>query len=269
MPSHPFDDAIALEPTESRGMSRGRTSPDWANMVGPFGGITAAVLLRAVAVHPDRVGDPVALTVNYTAPVLDGTFDVHPRAVRTNRTNQHWVVDLSQQGEVKTNATAVFGLRRDTWSDTEPSMPAAPAPEDIALTGLPDAVVWAANYDMRYVDGGVPRPGDGPASSSTTTLWTRDRSGRALDFPALAAISDIFYPRVFLRRGAMSPAGTISLTTYFHVDDDELASAGDDFVLCRAHANRFARGYFDQSAEIWSRSGNLLASTHQLVYYKA
>ena len=269
MASHPFDDALALEPTECRGVSRGRTSPEWANMVGPFGGITAAVLLRAVAAHPERIGDPVALTVNFTAPVADGAFDIGVRVVRTNRTNQHWTMDLSQQGEVKTNATAVFGLRRDTWSDTEPAMPAAPAPEDIAPTGLPEAVVWAGNYDMRYVEGGVPLPGDRPAPSSTTTLWARDRSGRAFDFPALAAISDIFYPRVFLRRGGMSPAGTISLTTYFHVDENELASAGDDFVLCRARANRFSRGYFDQSAEIWSRSGDLLATTHQLVYFKA
>ncbi|HEX2212948.1 MAG TPA: thioesterase family protein, partial [Mycobacterium sp.] len=133
MASHPFDDALTLTPSD--GGWRGHTSPAWANMVGPFGGVTAAVLLRAVESHPQRTGDPVALTVNFAAPVADGAFDVSARIVRTNRTNQHWLVELVQNGEVKTNATAVFGLRHDTWSDTERPMPAAPAPEGITPTG--------------------------------------------------------------------------------------------------------------------------------------
>ncbi len=268
MPGHTFDEAIALDTTEAKGVLRGHTSPEWANMVGPFGGVTAAALLRAVQLQPDRIGEPVSLTVNFAAPVLDGAFDIVAKAVRTNRTNQHWVVELWQEGSVRTNATAVFGTRRDTWSETERAWPSVPAPEDIAPTGLPEIVVWAGNYDMRYVEGAVPGQDSGPAESSTTTLWARDKQGRALDFPALTALSDIFYPRVYLRRGGMSPAGTISLTTYFHTDGDELAAAGGDFALCRARANRFSRGYFDQSAEIWSRSGELLATTHQLVYFK-
>jgi acyl-CoA thioesterase len=268
VPGHPFDDAIELESTEAKGVLRGHTSPEWANMVGPFGGVTAAALLRAVQLQPDRTGDPVALTVNFAAPVLDGVFDIAAKPVRTNRTNQHWLIELWQDGEIRTNATPVFGLRRDTWSDTERLRPSVPEPEDIAPTGLPGTVVWAGHYDMRYVEGGIPGDGHGPAGSSTTTLWARDRRGRALDFPSLTALSDIFYQRVFLRRGAPSPAGTTSLTTYFHADGDELASAGGDFVLCRARAHRFSRGYFDHSAEIWSRSGDLLVTTHQVVYFK-
>ena len=60
-------------------------------MVGPFGGITAAVLLRAIESHPDRLGEPVALTVNFAAPIVDGEFEISRRAPRTNRTNQHWI----------------------------------------------------------------------------------------------------------------------------------------------------------------------------------
>lgn len=267
MPDHSFDKAIELEAT-SPGWSRGHTSDEWANMVGPFGGVTAAALLRAVENHPERIGEPVALTVNFAAPVADGAFDIAVKAVRTNRTNQHWLIELWQDGALKTNATAVFGLRRDTWSHTERESLAVPEPDDIAPTGLPDVIVWARNYEMRYVEGAPPDPDAQPHPSSTTTLWARDREGRSLDFAALTALTDIFYPRVFLRRGAISAAGTISLTTYFHADGPELATAGSDHLLCRAHANRFSRGYFDQSAEIWSRAGALLATTHQLVYFK-
>lgn len=269
MTPHPFDAGITLTPADDSGRLRGHTHPEWANMVGPFGGVTAAVLLRAVEQQPDRIGEPVALTVNYAAPVADGAFDIAATCVRTNRTNQHWLVELSQDGVVKTNATAVFGVRRDTWSDTERVMPSVPEPDDVTESGLPEMIVWARNYEMRYVEGGVPGLDAGPEPSSVTTLWVRDRSGRGLDFAALTAMSDIFYPRVFLRRGAISPAGTISLTTYFHTAADALTSAGGDFVLARVRANRFSRGYFDQSAELWSRTGELLVTTHQLVYFKA
>jgi hypothetical protein len=34
-------------------------------MAGPFGGVTAATLLRAIEVHPDCLGEPVAPTVNF------------------------------------------------------------------------------------------------------------------------------------------------------------------------------------------------------------
>ena len=40
-------------------------------------------------------------------------------------------------------------------------------------------------------------------------------------------------------------------------------------TLCwLARALNFSNGYFDQTGEIWSRAGTLLASTHQVVYYR-
>lgn len=265
--SHPFDRAVRLE-TVDAGTVRGATDPDWANMVGPFGGITAAALLRAVESHPDRIGDPLALTVNFAAPITDGEFDICLRAARTNRSNQHWVLELRQGDEVKTTATALFGLHRDTWADDESHPPSVPAPEEVEPGAFVDAIVWAKRYDMRFADGPVPLRAVEPSESSTTTLWVRDAQGRSLDFAALACLSDVFFPRVFLRRGRFLPAGTITLTTYFHVDQSEIDAVGSDYLLASAHANRFSRGYFDQSAHLWSRAGRLLASTHQLVYFK-
>lgn len=263
---HPFDEAIELNVVDG-GLQRGRTHPEWANMVGPFGGITAAVLLHAIEQHPDRFGEPLALTVNFAAPIADGEFDVTLQLARSNRTNQHWIVQLVQDGIAKTTATAVFATRRDTWGDIQSRMPHTPVPEEAIEGGLPDFIRWAGLYDMRFVEGVVPGKGVEPGDSSTTTLWVRDRAQRRVDFPALAALCDIFTPRVFLRRGAL-PAGTISMTAYFHVGQAQLDTVGDDFVLGSAHANVFNRGYFDQSARLWGTDGTLLATTHQIVYFK-
>ncbi|MGV0853192.1 acyl-CoA thioesterase [Mycolicibacterium phlei] len=266
MTVHPLDEAVHLE-AGADGTLIGRTTTPYANMVGPFGGTTAAALLHAVELHPERAGDPVALTVNYAAPIAEGGFQIDTTLARRNRTNQHWIMTLSQQGGVMTTATAVFGIRRETWSDTEAVMPNAPDPDSIGRFPTPEGIPFMRNYDMRYIAG--PPPLDGaPQSSSTTTLWVRDDPRRALDFVALTALSDIFYPRAFRRLGRPLPAGTISLTTYFHVDGAELAAVGDDFVLATARALQFARGYFDQTGQLWSRDGKLLVTTHQTVYYK-
>lgn len=262
-----FDNGIALEPAEP-GRMRGRTVPEWANMVGPFGGITAATLLHAVQVQPDCHGQPVALTVNFAAPIADGEFDIVLRAARTNRSNQHWIIELIQDGETKTTATALFGLRRETWAADEAVMPTVPAPEDVAVPGFPPRVHWTRNYEMLFLDGEVPQPDTGPDPSSTTTLWMRNTPPRPLDFPALTAMCDLFYPRIYRRLGRVVPAGTISMNIYFHADQRELDAVGHDFILGTARANRFSLGYFGQTAELFGRDGTLLASTQQIVYFK-
>jgi hypothetical protein len=66
MNAHAFDTAIALQPLAEHAFA-GHTSPAYANFIGPYGGITAAQCLHAVLRHPQRLGDPVAFTVNFAA----------------------------------------------------------------------------------------------------------------------------------------------------------------------------------------------------------
>jgi acyl-CoA thioesterase len=58
------------------------------------------------------------------------------------------------------------------------------------------------------------------------------------------------------------------MTVYFHASSAELAEVGDGYLLAQARSQAFFNGFFDQSAELWSEAGRLLATTHQVVYYK-
>ena len=270
MTNHRFDAAIALKPDSAeRELFHGGTSPDYGNMVGPFGGTTAATLLQAVLDSPEVLGSPVSLTVNFAAPLADGPFTIATRPVRTNRSNQHWLLELQQDAVPVVTGSLVTGLRRETWADTEVRPPEVAAPEELTPQQPPDGIAWAANYDIRFAQGALPTPGSGESADSTTTLWVRDDPPRQLDFPGLAARCDVFFPRVFLRHGQYVPAGTVSMTAYFHADADTVARQAADHVLGTARAQRFGNGYFDQTAELWGRDGSLLATTHQIVYFKA
>src|SRR6201985_1810827 len=121
---HLFDDATRVVAGDSRW--QGRTSPDYWAFVGPFGGVPPATILRALSEHPERSGDPVALTVNLCAPIAEGDFDLDVRLLKANRSSQHWCVELSQGGgDAAALATAVFAERRSSWSHQQAQMPAA------------------------------------------------------------------------------------------------------------------------------------------------
>ena len=217
---HSFDQALVLEST-APGLFRGHTSPAYWNMVGPFGGITAATALRAILLHPDRLGDPLSLTVNYAGALSTGPFTVQATPVRTNRSTQHWTVSIVQtdaQGEqvVTTTATAVTAVRRETWSLADVAMPIVPGPEGLDAYPPAPGIEWFGRYD----------------------------------------------------RAEHVPAGTVSITVYFHASPAQLEATGTGHVLGQARAQEFRNGFFDQTVQLWSESGTMLATSHQIVYYK-
>ncbi|MEO8248047.1 MAG: thioesterase family protein [Burkholderiales bacterium] len=265
--AHPFDQALALEPLGDHRW-QGHTSPAYANMVGPFGGLTAAQALAGVLRHSECLGDPVALTVNFAAALASGPFEVIARPARTNRSTQHWVVEMQQSGQTVLTATVVTAVRRQTWSADALPMPKVPAPNDTPRTFREAPVEWIKRYEMRFLEGHFPTAWDGREGGSRTRLWLRDDPPRGIDFASLAALADVFYPLIWQRRALRVPIGTVSMTTYFHATAAELAAVAGGFILGEARASAFRNGYFDQTAHLWSEAGALLASTHQLVYYK-
>jgi len=269
---HPLNHALALT-SSAPDLYQGRTTPDYWNMVGPYGGITAATLLQAVLQHPLLLGEPLSLTVNFAAAVAEGPFTLQVTPVRTNRSTQHWLVvaeqtDASGAQAVTTTASVVTAARRETWSVSDTPMPAVPAPAQCAQAQLAFRSEWLRRYEMRPVTGPLPTQWDDSGHTSLTQLWLRDAPARALDFPALAAMCDVFFPRVWLRRARRVPAGTVSITMYFHAGAALLEQTGTGYLLAQARAQEFRNGYFDQSAQLWSEAGQMLATSHQIVYYK-
>ncbi len=236
--NHPFDQAIALTPL-GPGHWSGHTSAAYWNMIGPFGDITAATVLRTVLQHAQCLVTPVALTVNYAAALQAGTFNMSVRAARTNRSTQHWVVEITQddhdaQAGVVLTATVMTAVRRDTWGICDTPMPQVPGPQDVSAPAWRTPIEWIKRYEVVQLQGPLPHEWDdlvstrGFEDASLSRLWMRDAPSRPLDYCAV----------------------------------------GDGFVLGQARAHAFHAGFHDQSAQLWSATGALLATSHQMVYYK-
>ena len=58
------------------------------------------------------------------------------------------------------------------------------------------------------------------------------------------------------------------MTVYYHADAALLQRTGSGYLLGQTQAQAFRNGYFDQTAQLWNEAGELLVTTHQVVYYK-
>lgn len=269
---HPLDEATRLEGGADDPVRHGRTSDAYWTFIGPFGGASAAVALRAVLERSDRSGDPLAVTVNFCAPIARGEFAVHVRCARANRSSQHWLVELRQQesDEAVLTASIVTALRRESWSHQPARAPALAPPATMAAFPNRSPLPWVAQYGFRFAEG-MTVPSETipePPRSARALLWLQDEVARPLDFVSLLAMSDAFFGRIFQVIGRIPPFGTVSMTTYFHADAGELAAHGSEPLAAVADARVFHRSYCDQTVELYGRGGQMLASAVQVAYFK-
>ncbi|MEO8526926.1 MAG: thioesterase family protein [Caldimonas sp.] len=270
---HPLDHATALGGAPGDPMRTARTSDTYWTFISPFGGASAATALRSVLERPERNGDPIALTVNFCAPIERGEFSVATRLVRANRSSQHWSVEFTQQGsdEAVLTASIVTAVRRATWSHQVVVPPAfLPAWDDLAPFANGDALPWVAQYEFRFAETTDERSETtfDPPRSPRSVLWIKDAEPRPLDFVSLAALSDAFLGRIFQVIGRIPPFGTVSMTTYFHASADELEAHGVAPLAAVADARVFHRSFGDQTVELFGAGGQLLATAAQLAYFR-
>jgi acyl-CoA thioesterase len=265
---HPLDAATKLETAGDK--FTGATSDAYWNFTGPFGGATAATLLNAAMLHPKRQNLPLAMTINYCAPVAKGAFDIQVAEKRTNRSTQHFTVEMTQGPDTIATATLVFAARPEGFSHICGTMPAVKAPEEIDPPKAKAPLAWIDRFDMRFASGFPVMRGkeDAPLGSARTEVWMRDNPLRKMDFLALMNMSDAFFARPFHVLGRLIQVGTVSMTTYFHCDETDLAEVSEDYLLGVADANIFNKGYADQTASLWTRSGKLLATSQQILYFR-
>jgi acyl-CoA thioesterase len=272
MTQHALDLATALEGDPAAPRRQAHTSDAYWTFIGPFGGSSAATALRAVLEHPSRQGDPLALTVNFCAPIARGGFEVAVRLARANRSSQHWTVEFTQgeSREAVLTATVVTAARRDSFSHQFASPPQIPGWESLPTLPNPSRLSWVSQYEFRFAEGllALSETPPDPPGSPRSLLWLRDAPARPLDFVSLTAMSDAFFGRIFQVIGRIPPFGTVSMTTCFHAGADELAAHGDAPLAGVADARIFHRSFGDQSVELWSGAGKLLATGTQMAYFR-
>jgi acyl-CoA thioesterase len=264
---HPFDTSLELQPTGSApdgaSLFHARTSERYRNAIGPFGGWTAALLLKSVLSMAQARGAPLALDALFMGPIDDGELEVRVSLLRQNRTVGFWRSELWQKGRICAHAQVTLSVARTGSLLQDVQFPNVPRPD-----ALPDyvnprtPVAWTEQYIFKAVSGLL----FSGAPSMDSRIWLRDAQPRPLDAIALTAICDTPFPSPWIRLAEQVPVSTVAFSVYFRASEADYAQAGTEFNLLESKAALMENGYVDQFTSVWSASGRLLAQTQQMLW---
>ncbi len=212
--------------------------------------------------QPERIGDPLTVTVNLCAPVANGAFDLDVRLVRATRsTSTGWW--SSRRVAARSRPSRPRCSRAPPVVDASAArLSRRAAFEEVAVH--PDAAspTGCGSIKFRFVEG-LPRYGTTPLDVPANTfskMWLSDAVPRRVDFLSLLSFSDTFFARIFHARGTIVPIGTVSMTTAFHATRPTWPRKTPR-TCSRGRRQIFHKSFGDQTGELWAPSGRLLATT--------
>jgi len=240
--------------------------PNYESANGMFGGWTTAVALRAVTRSAAGEAEPSVINVNFIAKIEPETnLIIQTRQAGESRAVSHWMAELMSANENATLASAsvVLAERRPSDEHVDVSAPSAPDPDTLELVYLAPGTA-GERCAMRPIEGFPPFG----RTTTYSTAWVKEISGRPVDHLQLAFLSDLRPPRSFYWSDGLRPSATLTLSVYFHATNEELEEVGDDYLLSEAFGTRGARSTSEEHLRLWSRGGVLLSSSVQMAWYR-
>jgi acyl-CoA thioesterase len=260
-----LDRALKLEPS-GEGVWRAVADPNYESHNRMFGGWTTAVVLRAATSSAAGEAEPSVINVNFVAKIEPGAkLIIQTRQAGGSRAVSHWMAELMSEDALATLATAsvVLAERRPSDDHIDVHAPSAPDPDSLELV-YPAPGTAGERCAMRPIEGF-------PFYDRTTTYstaWVKEISGRSVDHLQLAFLSDFRAPRSYYWSDGPRPSATLALSVYFHATARELAEVGDDYLLSEAFGTCGARSTSEEHLRLWSRGGALLSSSVQMAWYR-
>jgi acyl-CoA thioesterase len=242
---------------------------DWSVGVGPNGGFTAALLLRAAL---DHLGAGAGMHARSCTVHLLGAPAVGPCALRVvtekqGRTAAFLAVRLEQEGTTLATASVVCVVPRPPHeSYVRRAMPSVPSPAALGphTEVRRDVPTYLQHYDQRFATPFL----DGTGTPSIIG-WTRFVDPAPFDAIAIAAIADSFPPPSLACTTTLLGALTLDYTVHFRRALPHPGAPADGYVLAEFETNVAEDGFVEEDGWIWAPDGTLLAQSRQLGLQRA
>lgn len=229
---------------------------------GPNGGYLAAIVLRAVLAEVDDVARrPRTMTLHYLRPPTEGPCEVAITVERAGRGLTTVSARLVQENRDCILALVALGIDRPGPELHDHGAPDVAPPADLppraeVPVGAPD-IPFRRRFDIQ------PAIGDPPLTSGPEAIgggWIRTADHDPVDDVLLVAITDAWPPAIFSRLDVPVGVPTIELTVHFR----GAPSGRPDWCLVRFRTLAAVAGYLEETGEVWSADGRLLAESRQL-----
>jgi hypothetical protein len=242
------------------GVYRRQADRTWWGHGSLFGGYTLALAVEAMALEagPDR--HLRAATMHFLRPFLDGDVRVAVTTERAGRTVTSLSARLTSDDRLCGLVLATYAVERDASPfEGAPAPAVAPVregeqPSDPAA-GIPTQGHF--RFWPRFESG---HDGD----VAVTGGWVRPSEPEPWTAGMLLAIGDLWLPAIYGHLVRASVAMSSDFTGHVRVSSPEDVLDPGAPVLARLRTRRSAHGFVDEDTDIWSPSGELVASTRQL-----
>ncbi len=244
------------------GIHSGHVTSDWMQGRTVYGGMSAALCLRAVR---NQFSDLPALRsahISFAGPVA-GDVSIVARMLRQGKSASFVLADLTSEAGFGTHATFCFGADRPSSKrQTRFPMPIVPSPDEVGPhfreTGTRPH--FTHHFDMRLAAGSRPVSG---AQEADLCLWLKaDGSDPSALDVALLALGDAPPPAALSLFNQYTPLST--MTWAIDVMTTDLSSP-DGWYLAHLKADNIGDGYSSQSMGLWASDGRAILSSKQTI----
>lgn len=257
-----FDAASRLRPTAA-GRLGARVDASWGQGKALFGGIQAALLVRALESVVSGDGRSLrTLAISFCRAAEAGELELDAGIDREGRNVTHAHARLLQGDGVVATALATFARDRDdarAWNEATP--PQLPPPAQLERLVHPLAPVFLRHFDVRFVDRQAPFAG---GDEPQVTGWVRFGEPVPIDAAALAALLDVWPPAVLATLAEPRPSTSVDLRYDLLTPPPIGGLADDDYLAFRCRVLHWHGGHGVDEGEVWTRDGRPVARIRQL-----
>lgn len=243
---------------EESGSSSVHVSDDWLQGRSVFGGLQAALALRAMRTLVP--GAPLrTLQTTFIAPVPGGEIWARAKILRTGKSATHVEARLEEGNQTLAIVIGVFGAARPSTVAVAPQQPAVENPKSIAFPFMPGFTPnFTQHFTSRWLRGKPPFTGD-TVTEQVIEINMKD-SGNTTEAHVLA-IADLI-PPVALSL-LKKPAAGSSMTWMMEFMTDRFGELPLDGWRVDATLVAASDGYTSQSAIVWGPGGVPVALSRQ------
>jgi len=235
----------------------------WSQGRSAFGGLTAALVLAHIESQEDLTHrDLCTLNIHFCGPTLaDETCEFRHTVLSKGKSVMQVEGQLLQNGEVKTQIVACFGVQR--FANLQITPPIKVFPEKSLQVPFISKMMpeFVQHLDMKYTSEHMPFSG---SSEARVSGWVRFVSAPSVfTDAALVALIDAWPPAVLPLLKQVAPSSSITWNIEFLNPRAELAAS--DYIYYECEAIQAAAGYAHTEAKIFNQDGQLIALSRQMV----
>lgn len=246
----------------------GQFDRSWWVVVGPNGGVIAALLLRAAQLRAGADRSPRTITIHYVRPPDEGEVELEVLVDQTGRTVSFLTVRMFQNERLIASALVALTTERESpveWEQRRPPV-SLPLEEGFMMggEGIGVDVPIRDRWDQAWTIGVPGHPDTFTVEGFEAGGWIRLTDPAPYDAPLIAAMADAWVPAVMVHDDAPVHTPTLELTIHFRLDVEHAGLHPDEHCLAVFRQLSAHQGFLDESGEIWTADGRLLAMCRQM-----